>query len=138
MSCDSRVREPCKVSEVFAGARRVGRPASVLGALLGFDTHLSGHSEEFLSGYYTCQREIAVTGICVPARNAERMQSLIGKFPQSKPGVRSVGFSPRSAIQPTKSNSLPSPSSITRSVVLHLFVTHEIEGRAYPVLLILR
>src|SRR5450759_631000 len=42
MSCNSRICEPCKVSEVLAGACLVGRPASALGALLGFNTHLDG------------------------------------------------------------------------------------------------
>src|ERR1017187_8198887 len=42
MSYNSRICEPCKVSEVLAGACLVGRPASALGALLGFNTHLDG------------------------------------------------------------------------------------------------
>jgi hypothetical protein len=48
MSCDSRIREPCKVSEVFPGVCLVGRSASALGTLLGFNTHLSGHNQALL------------------------------------------------------------------------------------------
>src|ERR1039458_4719978 len=40
MRCNSRICEPCKVSEVLAGACLVGRPASAFGTLLGFNTHL--------------------------------------------------------------------------------------------------
>src|ERR1035437_10009924 len=48
MSCNSRICEPCKVSEVLAGACLVGRPASALGALLGFNTHLDGPQRRLL------------------------------------------------------------------------------------------
>src|ERR1017187_9452890 len=40
MSCNSRICEPCKVSEILAGACLVGRPAAAVSALLGFNTHL--------------------------------------------------------------------------------------------------
>ena len=42
MSCESGMHEPGKVSEVLAGTCLVGRPASALVALLGFNTHLGG------------------------------------------------------------------------------------------------
>src|ERR1017187_1341106 len=48
MSCDSRMRETCKVSEVLAGACLAGRLASALGALFGLNTHLSGPSRSVI------------------------------------------------------------------------------------------
>ena len=42
------MREPFKVSEVLAGSWLVGRPASALGILLGFDTHVAKPDEHAL------------------------------------------------------------------------------------------
>ena len=47
MSCDSGMREPCVVSQIFAGDGPVRCPVSRLRALLGLDAHLDSISGQY-------------------------------------------------------------------------------------------